>query len=81
MKTITISRLVLMSSSDIVGVVFNLNDCITTINALNYKGDMIIIEIWQDNKVIAEGQIEISNNKDVSKKDVLTSLKRTVYVG
>ncbi|ANM46634.1 hypothetical protein BI036_gp151 [Morganella phage vB_MmoM_MP1] len=70
-----------MSSSDIVGVVFNLSDCITTINALNYKGDMIVIEIWQDNKVIAEGQIEISNNKDVSKEDVLTSLKRTVYVG
>ncbi|UGO50278.1 hypothetical protein RGZ1_261 [Morganella phage vB_MmoM_Rgz1] len=81
MKTIIISRLIMFESGRVVGAVYNIDDCIDTINKLSYKGDMILVEIWEDNKSIAEGQLEISNNADITKEHLLTCLKRTVYVG
>lgn len=71
----------MFESGHVVGVVHNVEDCIKTINALTYKGDMILVEIWEDNKSIAEGQLEISNNKDITKEHLLMSLRNTVYVG
>ncbi|QQV89105.1 hypothetical protein [Providencia phage PSTRCR_121] len=71
----------MFESGHVVGAVYNIDDCIDTINKLSYKGDMILVEIWEDNKSIAEGQLEISNNADINKEHLLTCLKRTVYVG